>query len=394
MKNDKKKQHYVPKFYLKFFADDENKFYVYDFEKKNLLPNRVFYESQCYKKYLYGEDGILESKLSNKEGEWATVCKKAIEKRELLQLDIALLKEFIIYQKQRTNDSIERSRRERLEILREYAKMISIKTGLIYDDSVEDYCQKKADEAMTPAENVLLAEKLRKYVEDLGILVIHYSTGNTLITTDSPVVSLNSFMLFTGFGYDNLGVSFFLPLSPNVLLIMYDDALYGKYKNQIYVESKDEDEVLLINRYELIHADKKCFSTNKKIFDLVDEETTNYRQQEKERNKTHFLGPEDQQRLIITQMEGTKYYYELPYMFLPRSFHRIPYGCREAIPRHFEEGWDKKLAIKYNVFRSMNNIPKGEIEYDQVMPKSELRIGCKRMETQAKIYWQEKGYTV
>ena len=72
----KKKQHYVPKFYLKYFADDNNKFFAYDFKSQSLLPDKVFYESQCHKKYFYGEDGILENQLSQKEGEWATACKK------------------------------------------------------------------------------------------------------------------------------------------------------------------------------------------------------------------------------------------------------------------------------------------------------------------------------
>ncbi len=46
----KKKQHYVPRFYLKRFTDSENKFYAYDFNAKGLIENRVYYESQCYKK--------------------------------------------------------------------------------------------------------------------------------------------------------------------------------------------------------------------------------------------------------------------------------------------------------------------------------------------------------
>ena len=66
MHGEKKKQHYVPRFYLKFFADHENKFYAYDFDTNRFIPNRVYYESQCYKKFFYGEDGILEEQLSKK----------------------------------------------------------------------------------------------------------------------------------------------------------------------------------------------------------------------------------------------------------------------------------------------------------------------------------------
>ena len=87
MSSVKKKQHYVPRFYLRYFADFDNKFYVYDFSRNGVIPDRVYYESQCFKKFFYGEDGVLEEQLSKKEGEWAKACKKAISSDVLSESD-------------------------------------------------------------------------------------------------------------------------------------------------------------------------------------------------------------------------------------------------------------------------------------------------------------------
>lgn len=392
MHGEKKKQHYVPRFYLKFFADHENKFYAYDFDTNRFIPNRVYYESQCYKKFFYGKDGILEEQLSKKEGEWATVCKRTIAGDELSDADVELLKEFVLYQKQRTNDNNNHCIEERASVIKECAMQLYYQKGWTFDDVAEKFCRLRASEEITPAENVYIASKMLDNVEDLGVLIVRYSTKHKLLINDSPVVTVNAFMKFQGFGYDNVGVAFLMPLSPSILLIMYDNQLYKKYKANIYVESTSETEVLNVNRYEIIHAERMFFSTDIADSDLVTDEILDYRQREDRRNKTQILGPEGSRRLIMSQAEGMEYYYELPYIKLPREYRRIPYNCREAIPRHFEKGWEDKLAVKYQVL-SMTKKLSLNAETKKVIPsKADLKMGCRRMESLAKSYWKAKGY--
>ena len=54
-----RKQHYVPRFYLRLFADNNNKFSVYDFQNSKILPQPVYYATQCYKKYFYALRPLL-----------------------------------------------------------------------------------------------------------------------------------------------------------------------------------------------------------------------------------------------------------------------------------------------------------------------------------------------
>ena len=53
---EKKKQHFVPKFYMSLFANSNKEFAVYNIEKR-MCAYPVPYKNQCYKDYFYGKDG-------------------------------------------------------------------------------------------------------------------------------------------------------------------------------------------------------------------------------------------------------------------------------------------------------------------------------------------------
>ena len=389
-----KKQHYVPKFYLKFFADENNKFFVYDFENHALLPTKVFCESQCHKKYFYGEDGVLENQLSQKEGEWAIVCKKVIAGTKLDENDILKLKQFVMYQRQRTSQANVHSLEEREAIIRECAKIIYLRNGWKYDDMAEEFCKQRAKQEVSPAENVAIVSHMIGYIDDLAVLIVHYNTNRSLVTSDSPVITLNPFLRFQGYGYDNVGIVFLMPISPKHLLIVYDKHLFKYNSNTEYLECDDEDEVVNVNQYEFINAERMVFSLEKQNFSLVTSNVIEKREREERRNKTQSLGAEGSKRLIISQLRGTDYYFELPYFYLPREWRRIPYNCREAIPRHYEKGWSEKLALKYRVLTLANKISVNEKIREIIPSKTEIKIGCRIMENVARTYWRSLGYDV
>ena len=388
----KKKQHYVPRFYLRYFTGPDNKFYTYDFLHRGLLSRRTYYGTQCYKNFFYGEDGILEDRLAQKERLWARVCEKAIIGEQLSEEDVSLLKEFILYQKQRTNDNYNHVRSDRESLIEECSRMIYNQNGWEFDDKAKELCKKRANEGVTPAENVERARHLLKYIDDLALLIIHYNTCNKLLTTDAPVVTLNAFMEFMSFGYNNIGLALLMPLTPQHLMIVYDDYIYTRFKGKIFIESSNDEEVATINKYELIHAERWAFSDNDDNFNAVTEEIFDYRQKDIERNKTQFLGPENTSRLMISQAEGTRNYYELPYLFLPREYRRIPLCCREPIPRYFQKEWDDKLSMKYDVLKMAKRFSTNSETKDLLLSKGDLRLGCKWMTNVARKYWTSRGY--
>lgn len=375
-----RKQHFVPRFYLKLFADKVDKFYVLDINKK-IIPKPVNYKSQCHKRYFYGEDELWETKLSELESKWSFAIKKSINRDILTDDDFLSLKEFVLYQRQRTNAEYIRMQKERESIIREYAQSLYLKKGWNFGETAEEFCKKRAKEDVTSAENMELATQMVDYIQDLDVLIVRYNTDNHLITSDSPVVALNPFMKFQGFGYANIGITFLLPLSPYDLLVVYDGTLFTKHNNEVYIESFDSQEVTIVNKYEMINAEKLIFSSFQDEL-LISGDVLINREREINRNKTQRLGPEGQ-GLLISSAKGIDYYYELPYIKLPRDYQRIPYNCREAIPIKYDKGLEEKLSIKYKVFSS---IKKASKELD-VIPKTELKQGCRRIMNLANVYW-------
>lgn len=100
---EKKKQHYVPRFYLKRFATDDKKFNLYSIEEKCVIAegNSVPYKDQFYKDYFYGEDKIWENKLDGLESKWDKSFRNVIEEC-YSDSDIENLKEFAVFQYGRT----------------------------------------------------------------------------------------------------------------------------------------------------------------------------------------------------------------------------------------------------------------------------------------------------
>ena len=61
-----KKQHYVPRFYLKNFALDGQSLSLYNFGGNRLVPTANL-KNQCYRAYMYGKDGKQEQNLARLE---------------------------------------------------------------------------------------------------------------------------------------------------------------------------------------------------------------------------------------------------------------------------------------------------------------------------------------
>lgn len=103
---DKKKQHYVPKFYMRKFLFDSNRYFLYNLEK-NSNYGLVPYKDQCYADFFYGKDKIWEDKLSIKEGNWEKTFNRFISGDYSVDV-ISSLKEFAVFQKGRTVDQVEK----------------------------------------------------------------------------------------------------------------------------------------------------------------------------------------------------------------------------------------------------------------------------------------------
>lgn len=93
---ENKKQHYVPKTYLKHFSSGKV-FSVLNISDDEIHEN-VPYASQCYEDYFYGKNLEWEKRLNSMESQWGKVLDKICRGENIDDNDKALLKQFSIYQ--------------------------------------------------------------------------------------------------------------------------------------------------------------------------------------------------------------------------------------------------------------------------------------------------------
>lgn len=379
-----KKQHFVPRFYLKRFTNADNMFYAYDYKNGKILPKPVYYETQCYKDYFYGEDGKLEKQLSKKEAHWAATISNIISSDKVTPEQCKILKEFVLYQRQRTSAENDHIIMEREFSYIESAKALCKGHGWTFSPEVMEVCKKKARQGASPAEYLSMSLDMKEYIEDLEVLIIKFETQQQLLTSDSPVVAINPFTEVNGFGYGVMGIVFLMPLSKKHLLMVYDSTLFSKFKKSSFITSDNEDDVHSINLYQMINADRFAYADDKAVLIEDEVEVVEKREKEKKRNEPIALGDETH-RLIPFVALGVRNFYELSFVALPREYRKIPFSCREAIPRIYDPRWEDKLKHKYEILSIPRKLEKSYIG----ISKSELRIGCRKMQTMAKVYWQK-----
>ena len=379
---DKKKHHYVPKFYLKEFANDKGEFTVFNLKDEKCIE-AVPYKDQCYKNYFYGKDGIWEEQLGEMETKWGIVFAKIKEKDVLLEADLKLIKQFAVYQRHRTFAENEYEKKSRESMIIECGKMLYANKGWVFDEEAEKICKDRASSEITPAENLEEAMNVSKYLDDLDVVVINYNTPSELISSDVPVIAINPFHQLT-IGYACMGIILFFPVSRHQLVVIYDGKMYSRFRNKQFMDIEDETEVYHLNAFQYVSAETILFSY--RADELCSFSDSEKEARDKCRNKKPIttLGPE-QNKIIFSGMRLTLYDCELSFGQLSHQYRRIPFTCREAVPRQWDEGWERKLNIKEQVIMTIMR-EKPEITADSGLTKKDLKLGYRRMASVAKYY--------
>jgi len=378
-----KKQHYVPKFYLKNFSDENGRISVYNIHKDMVLAS-VPYGSQCAKDYYYGEDCVWEKCLSLKEAQWSALFKR-ISNGDTLDLDDKnLIKSFALYQRQRTLAENEYKKQQRQELLEETGRLLYKKNGWIFDEEAEKVVRERAENDITPSESLQLASQMLSIVDDLSVTVIKYKTQNKLVSSDAPVVVINKFHEPT-IGYGCMGIIFLFPITPELLVVIYDSKMYPKYKNDSYITSFDETEVRNLNVLQFISAETILLANNINDLPECTDEEKKIRDTNREGKVLSTLGADDN-KLIVTSQRKAIYKCELSFGHLNHSARKIPFICREAAPRIYDPEWEKKFDEKVLFSSVIRDVP--ELKKSVEISSREWRKGCQLMATFAKNYWK------
>ena len=233
---EKKKQHYVPKFYLRNFSKDEKSLNLYNIANNKLIIGDSI-RNQCSDKYFYGKDGKIENVFQNIESVSGELLKKMVAVNYLPRyktVEHTILQLFIVTLYSRTKFKYD----ELNEIIDKIGKSI-LKMHPDVDLDLLDKVELKFDDPL----QLPLLNSITNYhlAQDLSLALFINNTNISFITSDHPVVYYNKWTEdiknFCGVGLASKGLLIFLPLSPKVLLLLYDSSIYiiGNKKDSVHI---------------------------------------------------------------------------------------------------------------------------------------------------------------
>lgn len=252
-----KKQHYVPKFYLKSFGNP-----IYCFDKTNNRVHNVSINEIARRDYFYEipdiRKAIIEKEITSPlDNDFSIVFNKYIENQDFESLSITLQKKlshFIAFQLCRTNSILEHT----LQTVSRFT-----------DDEYTKFNFDKNSETDSPpklAKKIFLytlfnrSKTLAEIISKRKWKIIKANSDTNLWTSDHPVV------LFNGRAKDGMPelradltlekqTQIHFPINSTMLLVCYDSETY-----QINMENLDSDGIRLENMFQIANAGRFLYS--------------------------------------------------------------------------------------------------------------------------------------
>ena len=260
---EKKKQHYVPRFYLKFFSDEVGKsINLYNIKSNRKISNANLY-NQCYEPYFYGKNLVVENAFESLEGVAAEVI-------ESIKANFSAPKRFSdkhhailtysLLQYARTKYSAEAND----EFTDKLIKSIFEKDQKYTKEELEKVKISNNDPIGLPLKTMAQSIPIAM---DLHLKVLINKTNINFITSDNPVVFYNQACehsdVGSSTGLASKGLQIIFPLSPKHILIFYDSKVYKiGAKKHSYTDVINENDIFQLNDLQWLNALENIYYDN------------------------------------------------------------------------------------------------------------------------------------
>lgn len=253
---EKKRQHYVPQFYLRRFSiqSEGRNLGIFNLKSNRFILSGSLKE-QAARPYFYGTDLRAETILGGVESTAAPVLGRIVKELTLparYSTEHLTLVVFTLFQHARTLSVVA----EQNELLDKMVKTIYSK-----DSRVSDELENLKIVSNNPID-LPLRIAARGYILalDLEYKLIVNSTNVPFITSDNPVVFYNQFLErrnwpggMTGLACKGLQIVF--PISPSQVLVLYDPAVYQiGPSSKSTINISDRSDVFALNRLQVLNA--------------------------------------------------------------------------------------------------------------------------------------------
>lgn len=254
-----KKQHFVPKFYLRRFSKNGKSINIWNIRRqKKILDANL--NNQCCRSYFYGRNLVIEETLSQVEGHAAQVFRSLEETAALPssgspEHQVVVL--YILMQHARTSRMADELNEMTDNIAKHLVKDSTRLEGIEFSD-IQIGLEEPALVALS------IATACYPLLFDLAHCVLVNTSGREFVTSDNPVIFYNQLMSFRNIGSNTglatKGLQVFLPIGPHQMILLYDADVYSvkSEKGQtVYVNRRAEVEQL--NTLQLCAASENIY---------------------------------------------------------------------------------------------------------------------------------------
>ncbi|MBA3040523.1 MAG: DUF4238 domain-containing protein [Alphaproteobacteria bacterium] len=256
---DNKRQHYVPKSTLRYFALDlvsntkPRQIRLINIATQKVIPVASL-KDQCYRDYFYGKNLAIEKALSTMEGYFAHLIRRMLTTRSIDERDGWHLIQMVALQKART-----------LRAEEEYNSMIDRMMKLLMYNRIDEHALRSVKVELKDAanQNVAFALAMSPLLLDLKRFLVVNETATPFVIADNPVVSTNWFGRkknpYRMAGMTRAGLQMFLPLSPNFALLLHDGNTYVSDANNGIITIRTREEAAALNELQWLNAHKNVY---------------------------------------------------------------------------------------------------------------------------------------
>jgi len=273
-KKSHKKQHYVPKFYLKLFSQKSKYLWIYNLKSKESF--QVPIKNLCYEKYFYAKNLEFEKALSLIEQKQAETLHKLVDAQDFANFgheDFYHIRLFLLLQSSRTKDAKVISNKYTEFFVADFVKPLlksseDLKRKGITEEFIDSLEITFPDDHMSAMSVALSGVEL---ISDLEPILIINKSNRNFICSDAPIVLYNYIKIknTNTTGYQFPGLQIFCPLNKDILLLLFDKNLYDLKRgtgSTIFI-NRDSD-VDSINKLQLVNCLDNVFFSK--------EDDTNY----------------------------------------------------------------------------------------------------------------------
>lgn len=252
----KRDQHYVPQFYLRFFSSEASPrtISLYSLRSDSLIHGASI-RDQCARPWFYGKDEVIEEGLAQIEAATSAVLHRIRADRRLAPTDTpdhGLLLLFAAVQGLRTN----RVMQEGLDQERKVSALV-----FHGDQEAEARFFGGPPPYIPPNFRLSLAMIIAQSYADLSALIVAAPRHHGFLTSDHPVALYNQLLQEYSSnrgttGAAASGLQIFLPLSPNLCVLLFDpDVYYVPPRRRSGPIRATENDLAQINLLQVLEAE-------------------------------------------------------------------------------------------------------------------------------------------